>query len=381
MKVLIAGGGPGGLMLAYWLQRLGHQPIIVERMAEFRRAGYLISLRGPGLRALEEMQLKTALAARQMDYHNANIIDEQGKVLRRYSIKLLSQQTGGALIVNRADLQEVLYEAVKASVEIRFASTIRLIEEASDQVQITFANGQQESFDLLVGADGYRSQTRAQVFGDVFSKFLGASYCAFSIPNRFNFNTESFDLWTRGYYASVHPYSKDEIGAYFIWKTAAPAELEGQDRRAFLLQQFGHFNPVYQRILESLREEDVIFHDVLAQIEMPRWSKGRIALLGDAAYCLTLISGQGASMAMAGGYILAHELASGVGWQQALQNYERRLRPSITMMQKKAVQATAWTLGQGTLYRWAMRQAVKYTPEKLLLKFFAGLEANEVVLW
>lgn len=381
MKVLIAGGGPGGLMLAYWLHHFGHQPVIIERAAEFRRAGYLISLRGPGLRALEEMNLKAALAARQMDYHTSNIIDERGNVLRRYSIKLLSQQTGGALIVNRADLQEILYDAVKAKVEIRFANTINLIEQDARQVRATFANGQEEVFDLLVGADGYRSQTRTQLFGEGFSKFLGASYCAFSIPNRFNFDTESFDLWTRGYYASVHPYSKDEIGAYFIWKTAAPDELQGKDRRDFLLQQFGHFNPTYHRVLESLREDDVVFHDLLAQIEMPRWSQGRVVLLGDAAYCLTLISGQGASMAMAGGYVLAHELTSENRWQQALLNYESRLRPSITLMQKKAVSATGWTLGQRRPYRWAMRQMVKYTPEKLLLKFFAGLEAEDVQLW
>lgn len=134
-------------------------------------------------------------------------------------------------------------------------------------------------------------------------------------------------------------------------------------------------------MLESLTDDDVVFHDLLAQIEMPRWHHGRVVLLGDAAYCLTLISGQGASMAMAGGYVLAQELSSSVGWETAVRNYETRLRPSIEKMQQKAVQATAWTLGKNTMSRWAMRQAVRYAPEKLLLKFFAGLEAADVELW
>ena len=101
-------------------------------------------------------------------------------------------------------------------------------------------------------------------------------------------------------------------------------------------QQLAHLQWYVPEILDSLHADDYVFWDNITQIQMPKWFNNRVGLVGDSAYCPTLVSGQGASMAMAGAYFLAEALQETQIHQEAFQMMDARLRPHMEKIQASA---------------------------------------------
>ena len=340
-KILISGGGIAGLTCAYWLHRQGHQPIVIEKAKQLRKEGYLIDFVGTGWDVANRMNLVPQLEQKALPVSGVRYPNSQGETAARFDLDTLKKAlniTDKFMTLNRADLEEVLYDAVKNDVEVRFDCSIEHINQTAKAVTATLTGGQQETFELLVGADGIHSNTRELVFGNEaeFAAYLGYQVATCIIPAGIAIGDDLVTYNEPDRQANLYRVDDDEMLAFFIYKAADAGHVPQAKRKTRLQAKFAGAEWRLPEMLAMIADDTPIFMDTVTQIMMPTWHNGRIVLIGDAAYCLTLISGQGASMAMGGAYFLAQALQQSPDYQTAFLQYENRLRPTIEETQEKA---------------------------------------------
>jgi 2-polyprenyl-6-methoxyphenol hydroxylase-like FAD-dependent oxidoreductase len=342
MKILISGAGIAGLTIAYWLREYGFEPVIVEQAPHFERKGFLIGIRGASITVLERMNLLDKALALGLESIHHDILSSKGKPINRSQYLSYKQDTRGKLPMNRADLHAVLYDAIRDTVQIRFGTTIEAVRQHENRVDVYFAGGEHEQFDLLIGADGIHSTVRRLVFGDGFEFDLNASYAAFVSPKTSPIS--SAVQFARGRMSVVYDLNQDEFGGIFIFKGHDFARIPAHARKAALILR--HDAPIADA-LSQISNETYIFADRLVQIDLPRWSEGRVVLVGDAAYGLSPASGFGATAAIAGAYILAGEIGRhGLG---GLTNYEGRMRAGIDKKRKSAARTVTQIVSENPI--------------------------------
>ncbi|MFI6575288.1 FAD-dependent monooxygenase [Nocardiopsis sp. NPDC050513] len=339
MKVLISGGGIAGLTLAYWLHHWGHTPVVVERAPHGRLGGYGIDFFGTGYDVAARMGIADRLAEHQLPADSICYVDGEGRVTARLERRLLEKVIRGPyLALMHTTLEEALGEAVRDEVEIRYGHRVAAVGQRADGVDVTFADGGDESFDLLVGADGVHSATRGLAFGpeERFARHLGYAMACYPVPDVYGLGPRRVHYGEPGRQTVLYPTGRPgELIALFLHRTADPSVPRRSERPGALRSAFADMGWLTSRLLAEAPRDD-LFMDGLTQIAMPSWHNGRIALVGDACGAMTLASAQGASMAMAGGYLLARALHQHDDHRAALRSYEARLRPAVRRRQRRA---------------------------------------------
>lgn len=340
-RILISGGGIGGITLAYFLHKQGFTPIVIEAAPEFKHFGYLLAINKQiGQKVVEKMGLLEELRKFEVPLTRSTLLDQYGKVITSFEVDYAIHNKRVGMMLNRADLHETLYNTIKDTVDFRFNESIESIVDNGQDVTVTFTSGRKDTFDLVIGVDGVHSKTRKLVFGEGFDKPLGQAYFAFTMKNRLgeqiSLPNEAVAVRAEGFTLAYHMLQGDLIGGYVFHDEVQGELLATKERRSFMLQKYAPANEKFRRILESMSDDDPIFHDGFIQIVMPKWHKGRICLLGDAASCPTPASGVGASMAMAGAYVLAKYLAENDSHEKAFADYDAYMRPTIDKAHKMA---------------------------------------------
>ena len=350
MKILVCGAGIAGLTLGLSLQRLGYEPHIIEQAPGLRAGGYMIDFFGSGFDAAEKLALLPELERIHYPIARLSFLNSAGN--KKFSVpytilrKRLFQNRHFNFL--RGDLERVLHAQIEGRVDLRFATTIHAIQDLSKEVRVTLSDGSKETYDLLVGADGVHSHVRRLVFGDefLFNRFLGFHTAAFTLDRapRGVRSTESFDTLTLpDRQVAVYPIRGGQLSTFFVHRAERPAG--NLSREAALLElrdRYGDMGWIVPDLLREASSAPDLYFDDVAQIEVAHWSSGRVVLLGDACQCVSLLAGQGASMAMAGAYVLAEALHAESSIQQALQRYEQRLKPSIRNKQAAGRKMAAW---------------------------------------
>jgi 2-polyprenyl-6-methoxyphenol hydroxylase-like FAD-dependent oxidoreductase len=334
MRVLISGAGPAGLTAAYWLRRYGFSPTLVERAPSLLVGGYKIDVRGAALQVLRQMGVHDAVVAAHTDMQGALLVDKEGNVVNRMSGDDFGHRVGGDIEIVRGTLCQILRDHL-GDVEVLFGETIQGLTQSPDGTQVQFTKNGVREFDLVIGADGLHSNVRRIVFGEEaqFLRDLGLYLCVYSVPNYLELDRMEIQYSELGRIAAIWC-SRGDANAKACFGFAAPSlRIDLRDR----VQQQQALRTVYDgigwevpRLLELMPTASDWYFDTAAQIEMPRWSQGRVALVGDAAYCASPMSGQGTSIALIGAYVLTGELAAASGApSRAFAEFESVMRPFV----------------------------------------------------
>ncbi|MEH1014820.1 FAD-dependent oxidoreductase [Micromonospora sp. CPCC 206060] len=340
-RAVIVGAGIAGLATALRLGQDGWQTVVVERAPARRSSGYLVNLIGPGYDAAERLGLRPALSAYDLGPFTTVLVRADGRPKFTVPAAVAEAALGKrAMTVFRGDLESTLYEAVCNRVEIRFGTTVASIDQDTDQVRVVLSDGTTQYADLLVGADGVHSATRTAVFGSGFRVDLPYLVAALPLAHPVAGVPESSatTFIGPGRTAAIVNLGPQRSSAFFTYRCADPAADLGRGPVDALGAAFGDLGGgVPDAIRHLAKDPTSAYFDAVSQVVMPRWSTGRVVLLGDAAWCVTLFAGHGAALALAG----ADQLGAALQRHEddipaALAEWEAGLRPEASKRQALA---------------------------------------------
>lgn len=380
-RAVILGAGVGGLAAAWWLGRAGWEVTVVERAPDLRADGYMIGLSGTGHHAVERMGLVERLRPLAREIGENVFRDRKGREILRLRYRELLAGLDW-LTLARTDLVAVLREAVEGLASIRFGTTLQSLAQEGDRVQLTLADGTALEADLLIGADGARSALRRRLFGEdgTAAQPLGYRAAAFQVPDRLGIGEDFLSYAEPGRMAETYTLGEGRLATLYIWRSGETGFVPPEERRGVLRAAFAGAHPDALLWIEDLLPEEPVYLDALTMIDLPAWSQGRALLLGDAAHCLTLVSGQGAGMALTSARVLAEELERGDDVPAALARHEARLRPAIRRLQEHSRKTASWFI-PATPLAFHLRNAVmRWTPRRLLGRRFLKAIRSEQLL-
>ncbi|KAK5711184.1 hypothetical protein LTR17_018532 [Elasticomyces elasticus] len=429
LSILIVGCGVAGTPLATFLLSVS-QPAqekphitILERASSPRPQGQNVDIRGAGVTIMRKLGIETMVrdaitheeGVQFVDEHNTiwaqNAADKTGKV----------QTATSDLEILRGRLAEICYLRSRAvsnevkkdgghGIEYIFGDYLESLDQDDEKVHVRLEkSGEQRAFDIVVGADGLQSRTRRMVWGEEGEservKQVAGMYGAFfSLPK-----TANDSLWRRFYSAPgrrgimVRPSdarNPDRMTAFMMimndtderLKSAAKDGRKGMEvQKKLVAEYFDGLGWECPRIVKEMQEADDFYYDMVAQVKLDKWSKGRVVLVGDAGYCASPISGMGTTLALNGAYILAGCLTKHVISAQSPTNnpseafdaYETRMRPNVDLAQRLPLGGrapyimnleTAWGIWIRNVIVWLISQSGIIT----FIARFAGPPANKV---
>lgn len=344
MRIAISGAGVAGPALAHWLLRTGHEPTLIEQAPHFRAGGYLIDFWGVGYTLAERMGILPQVLQSGYAVGEVRFVDTHGRRAGGFRTGAMREMVGGRFTsLPRGDLAAQIYRTIEGRVETLFGNSIIALDDHADGVGVDFAQGERREFDLVIGADGLHSTVRDIAFGPEsrFERNLGYHVAAFEADGyRPRDELAYVSYGTPGRQISRFALRGDRTMFLFVFLSqhlAGPEPHNLDERKKALHGLFDAAGWEAPQILEALDGVEDIYFDRVSQIVMDRWSKGRVALIGDAAACVSLLAGEGTGLALTEAYVLAGELDRAAGdYQTAFRRYEERLRPFIEGKQRSA---------------------------------------------
>ena len=362
LRILISGAGIAGNALAFWLSKLGHEVTVVERFPHLRTTGLQLDLRGHGIQVLKRMGLEQAFRAKLAPEQGIQIVSGSGKRWAYFPVKKPGKGLQGFTTeyeILRGDLCRLLYDAAKDQTNFVFGTSIDSFEEKGDTVEVRFADGKTDSFDLVVGADGVGSRTRKLMIGteskDPFYPVEDMYIAYFTMPRKIREGEQyiaSAYTATGGRAIMTRRLNADELQVYLNCKSDSERlrnarQGDVEEEKAAMAEVFKGAGWITDDILKSLRDVGDFYCERLGLIKMKPWYKGRVALVGDAAHCPAALTGMGTTSAFVGAYILAGEIGRHCGRVRndkegnikdglplALKAYDDKFRPFMDQVQK-----------------------------------------------
>lgn len=355
MRVVIVGAGIAGLSLALALRARGHESVVLEKSPHLRDEGYMLDFFGPGYDAAEKLGLIEDLERIHYPIARLAFLNRTGH--ERFSLPYRSLRLrlfrNRHFNLTRGALERVLYDRIAGVVEVRFATTVLSLDDARNRVRVMLSDGSTLEPDLLVGADGIHSAVRSLAFGpeEQFARRLGFQAAAYVVPHRIEGAGDKVlsTLSNPGRQVAVYPIRGGRTAAFFVHR-ASPSEDRLLSARSELDEAFRGMGWIVPLLLDAAPDPPDLYFDEVAQVELPAWSRGRIALVGDACQAVSLLAGQGASMAVAAALVLAEELNANHDASAALSAYERRVRPVIARKQAAGRNIARWLVPQDRLH-------------------------------
>jgi 2-polyprenyl-6-methoxyphenol hydroxylase-like FAD-dependent oxidoreductase len=335
--ILISGASIAGPALAYWLNAQGWTTTVVERFAELRDDGQNIDVRGAGREVARRMGIEDDIRAATTGETGTEFVDADGTTVARFAAG--ESDSGGAtaeLEILRGQLSRIIVDRTRDDTEYVFGNQIVALDNDERGVTVTFAHGPVRTFDVVVVAEGLRSRSRSLIFpGTDIVRELGLYVAYLTIP-RIDDDTDLWRWHSAGLGRSI-TLRPDNLGTIratltFLSDVRGLDELDRDAVATILRRTFAGVGWMAPRVLAALDDAPLYF-EAIGQARMPSWSSGRVALVGDAAYCSSPISGMSTSLALTGAYVLAGELATHP-LPTAFARYEAVMGPYVDKAQK-----------------------------------------------
>lgn len=363
MKALICGAGIAGLTLAERLVAHGWDVTVVESAPVAREQGYMMDFFGPGYDAAEAMGVLPRLRELSYEIDEVRYVDASGRRTVGLDYNRFARLVSGRLLsIMRPDLELALREHVQDRIELRFGCTVANLETLADGVRVALSDGTAMDVDLLVGADGIHSSVRRMLFGNEsrFFRYLGFHTAAYvfadpqvrqQVGNRFSL-TDTVDRQL-----GLYGLRDGRVAAFAVHRSPDPRIPD--DTQEALRRTYSALGWAAPRALENCPPSSHLYYDLVAQVEVPQWHRGRVVLLGDACQAVSLLAGQGASLAVAGAYVLGEQLAAGGSIEGALARYQQIWKPVVQAKQEVGRRGATWFLPSSRSRLWLRRASLK----------------------
>lgn len=340
MKILIVGAGIAGPTAAFWLAKAGHEVTIVEHAKNLRTGGYVIDFWGAGFDVAEMMGIVPQL--REVGYvmNDARAVNRDGRRIASIVPAEIMKTNERYLTLPRSALSSVIYESLGSGVESIMGNSVSELVDTGEKVRVTFSKGGTRDFDLVLGADGLHSQVRRLAFGpdENYEKYLGMVFAAFDAKHYPLRDELVAMMHAEVGFQSIRLSLRDDETLFLVSARhdgEIPEERKGQE--ALLRSKLAGAGWEVPAMLDAMPQAATFYFDRMSQIRMPSWSKGRIALIGDAGCAPSFLAGQGSALAMIEAYTLATELAISDDHAVAFDKFEKRLRPLVVSKQDAAL--------------------------------------------
>ncbi|WP_418002603.1 FAD-dependent monooxygenase [Mycobacterium sp. PDNC021] len=356
-EILICGAGIAGTVLAHGLARGGLRPTVVERSPNLRRGGNAVDLRGPAVDVVAGMGVLGELRRRATELAEFHRIDPAGNRI----VTMAPEVIAGDIEVLRTELNAALFAAAQSGITYSFDDSIATVDDTGSHVAVTFQSGLQHDFALVIGADGLHSHTRKLAFGPEpeFVHHLGCYQAHFTTDNLLDLRHSGLLLnqpgRTVGCY-SVHQNREIVVGLFFDSPTVAYDRADTVAQQHWVTEVFADMGWRTGELLNAMDRADDFYFDSIAQVVTTEPYRGRVALVGDAAYSPSLLSGMGASLAILGAAVLAEELvATPADHLRAFRAYGERIADMVTLSHQLARVSRGWFIQSNSEHGHAQR--------------------------
>ncbi|KUL42292.1 FAD-dependent monooxygenase [Actinoplanes awajinensis] len=373
MRVLISGSSIAGPACAFWLHQAGAEVTVVEKARAPRPGGHAVDVRGVARRIVEAMGVREAIRARQVDERGIALVDRNNRPFG----KLPATAFGGEgmiaeIEIARGDLAEVLREATEDVTDYRYGDRITALAQDPTGVDVTFASGTTGRYDVVLGADGVHSGVRALAFGPEtdYVRHLGAYSAYFTVADPGDLDHWALMYNEPGRVALLRPERGGTAKAGLSFRESSPgfARLTRDEELRLVAERMAGAGWKVPGLLAQMPDAPDFFFDAISQVRVPRWWRGRVALVGDAGYCGSPLAGLGTSLSLTGAYVLAGELATRPDPESAFAAYQDVMADYVAsglelppggmsgFAPNSRLMIRARGLSFGMISRWPMRQ-------------------------
>lgn len=380
-KVIIIGGGIGGLTLALAFCRVGISVEVYERAPELKEVGAGLGVWSNAVKILNRLGVKERIEEIATPFRFAAVCNDKGQTLSNMNMEKFAKEIGtSSYLMHRAELHAAIAEKLPADV-VKTGHECVKIEQDESTATAYFSNGSTANASLLIGADGINSIVRATLWNDGKPRYSGQT-CFRAVTNFAAKDSDTLrEVQGTGKRAGFCPLNKECIYWFAVINAPEGKMIPFEERRDFLLKKFDGWLYQIPEVIASTPSEKILQNDLVDRVPITQWSKGRITLIGDAAHPTTPNLGQGACMAIEDAMVLTRMLIQHSTHQEAFASYEKERLARTSKIVKMS-----WMFGK--MAGWENSFTVKLretlaraTPKFLLEKEFrnqVGYDAGEL---